>query len=83
MSVSFQPSSILAPGGYRRVIGIDGRRTALIACPQCGTRMLLNPHPVDANGNVSPSVVCRKPCDFHEYIVLTEWGETAAQDHAA
>ncbi len=49
------------------------RRTAFICCPDCGALLLLNPHIVASDGTVTPSVACRPPCDFHEFIRLDKW----------
>lgn len=51
----------------------EGRRTAIIICPFCRGKLVLNPHKVDQDGDVSPSVVCRPPCSFHEFITLKDW----------
>jgi hypothetical protein len=49
----------------------NGRSTANIVCPDCGLVSCLDPHNIDKDGNVTPSVVC--DCGFHEYISLVDW----------
>lgn len=57
--------------------GFDGFK-ATICCPLCGHSAFL-PHDVDAQGVVTPSVVCPHHdvegirCTWHEYIVLDGW----------
>jgi hypothetical protein len=46
---------------------------AILVCPN-GHYERIKFHTIDADGNVSPSVVCQgKDCNFHETIVLTNW----------
>jgi hypothetical protein len=59
-------------GTYKPCIH-EGRRTAIVICPLCQSKLVLNPHLVGADGEVSPSVVCRPPCAFHEFIILVGW----------
>ncbi len=50
----------------------DGKRMAIIACPDCGVRgSLAGSHEVAEDGKVTPSVAC--DCGFHEFIVLEGW----------
>ena len=61
-------------GKYRK--GIDAKKiaTASIACPECGKVCSLTNHKIDADGKVSPSVVCPGDgCSFHEHIILDGW----------
>lgn len=44
------------------------------ACPSCGAEGDLTDHEIDADGVVSPSVVC-PACDWHEHVVLAQFGE--------
>jgi hypothetical protein len=67
-------------GTYKPCRLEEGRLTANIICPDCGTMLCLNPHQVSADGTVNPSVVCDCGfheyivlCGFHEYIVLADW----------
>jgi hypothetical protein len=51
----------------------NGRPTVRIACPKCLTSGDLDAHDIDADGNVSPTVVCpNEACDFHDTVKL-EW----------
>jgi hypothetical protein len=71
----FEQSDSREPGTWRGCL-FEGRRTAFVVCPNCGQRLLLNPHKVAADGSVSPSVVCGRgdhPCTFHDYIQLDDW----------
>lgn len=56
--------------GVWKPANIDGKRTARLSCPACGKIASLDDHALDANGSVSPSVVCGEDCGFHEYIIL-------------
>lgn len=65
-------------GKWRRVV-LDGVKTAEIRCPKCGgiVRISNDPdrgHEIDADGMVTPSLVCpRVRCDFHETVMLEDW----------
>lgn len=59
-------------GTYKPCRTEFGRLTANIFCPGCGVMLHLDPHKVNKNGNVEPSVVCCN-CDFHDYVVLNNW----------
>jgi len=61
-----------------------GSRGATFKCPDCGGEALLGGvydedsdaggHMIDADGNVSPGVVCPFPgCEFHQNITLIGW----------
>ncbi len=53
---------------------LDGKRTATVSCPECGRACSLSQHEIDAEGNVSPSVVCPyDDCDWHVWIRLEGW----------
>lgn len=70
--MNFTFSETREPGTYKPVL--DGnRRTAIVICPRCGSRLHLSPHLVLNDGTVTPSVVCRSPCTFHEFITLDGW----------
>jgi len=50
------------------------QRKASIVCPECGRMRLIISHTINADGTVSPSVVCgMSDCSFHEFIKLEEW----------
>lgn len=51
------------------------KHTAALLCPGCGRAFTLGGvHAIDANGVVSPSVVCPyPPCVFHVFVRLEEW----------
>jgi len=67
----FKYSETREKGTYKPCFNQDGRKSAFIVCPDCGTRLHMNPHIVAANGTVSPSVVCHGDgCNFHDYVVL-------------
>jgi hypothetical protein len=44
-------------GVWHPVKTLDGSRSALISCPDCGAVFTLSNHKIDAQGVVSPSVV--------------------------
>jgi len=70
--MNFTFSETREPGTYKPVL--DGnRRTAIVVCPRCGSRLHLSPHLVLNDGTVTPSVVCRSSCTFHEFITLDGW----------
>ena len=67
-------------------VRIDGEPGAVFKCPKCGGEAVLGGevqpkldaggHTMDAEGNVSPSVVCPfDPCDFHQFVTLVGWPE--------
>lgn len=59
-------------GTWRPVV-LDGKKTARLSCPGCGSIALLD-HKIDKEGNVTPSVVCPiQSCDFHEFVKLEGW----------
>ncbi len=49
-----------------------GGKSATFSCPK-GHWGTLEDHTIAADGTVSPSVLCMRDCDFHEYIVLDGW----------
>lgn len=51
----------------------DGKRTALVSCPECGKVASLSGHTIAANGDVTPSLICPFDCGFHEYVTLEGW----------
>lgn len=51
----------------------DGRLTARVTCPDCGTVATLD-HDILADGTVTPSPECPvTACGFHEQGRLLEW----------
>lgn len=51
----------------------DGQRSAMLVCPTCGQPASLSNHVIEADGSVTPSVVCPYECPFHEFIQLADW----------
>lgn len=52
----------------------DGGTAVEMTCPRCHRTARLSAHTVDADGKVSPSVVCPTPnCGFHEWVQLECW----------
>ena len=64
-------SELSKPFTWKGGITQNGR-TALIQCEN-GHNISLSAHKIDEAGYVSPSVVCRFGCDFHEHIILVGW----------
>ena len=79
-------------GRYRRGRTAEGKLSVSISCPRCGGVASLSGHAIDAQGDVTPSVVCPhdieqvelRPlgevtvkCDFHEFVRLEGWTEGA------
>ena len=59
-------------GTWLRIIS-DGRVSARMSCPGCGSTGTLTLHEIDHLGNVTPSVDCEE-CDYHESgLVLVGW----------
>lgn len=57
-------------GGWHHVIR-DGKPIVIAYCPLCGKDGDLGDHQIDAEGNVSPIVVCpHTPCTFHDMVKL-------------
>lgn len=65
---------------------------AMLYCPNCHKPMSITNHSIDADGNVSPSVVCPnnlglaqgiekfgEKCQFHEFVRLDGWPTYVAQ----
>lgn len=50
----------------------SGYSQAIFYCPNGHAGCLKN-HTVAADGAVSPSVVCERDCNFHDYIKLLDW----------
>ncbi len=52
----------------------DGVSTATVSCPDCGEVCSLTSHNIDAQGRVTPSLVCpTRNCDFHKFVELVGW----------
>lgn len=69
--IEFKQASHAGPmvkGSWRRF----GRAAVVICCQGCGFVARL-PHEVAADGTVTPSVVCPKPCGFHDMVKLEGW----------
>lgn len=60
-------------GTYIRWLYLPGRWTAAFRCPGCGRAFCLAEHRIDADGQVSPSVVCPYDCGFHVGMKLEGW----------
>lgn len=53
---------------------VDGQRTALFCCPDCGRRGTLETHTIGDDGRVTPSVRCNDGCEFHQTgVQLQGW----------
>lgn len=53
--------------------------TARVSCAKCGEMATLWEHSIDAQGKVTPSVVCpEKSCDWHVDVTLEGWAEAIA-----
>ena len=68
----------LIPGRWRPVLRQgekpgDPMEVIKFACPSCGIEADLSDHEVDANGLVSPSVLCPAECGFHASVTLKGW----------
>ena len=60
-------------GEYVRIIQ-DGKATARLGCPGCGTISPMSDHEIAADGSVTPSVGCPNDCGYHEVgVILEEW----------
>gem|GEM_PF-5928197 len=63
-----------ARGVWRGTKRRDGRRSALVSCPECGQTCSLSQHKIEKNGEVRPSVVCPvEGCTFHAWVRLEGW----------
>jgi len=65
-------------GQYRETVAEGGEKSALIGCPNCGTKgSLRNTHRIGPDGKVTPSVRCPgngvEVCSFHEMVILEGW----------
>jgi len=49
------------------------RRTAIVSCPGCGQSTSISQHTIDADGKVTPSLVCPFGCGFHDFVTLENW----------
>ena len=57
-------------------IWIEGKITARVGCPGCGTISAMSDHDIAADGSVTPSVGCPNDCGYHEVgVVFEDWGE--------
>ena len=70
---TFKYSETREKGTYKPAIMANNRLSAIIICPDCGGKLALHPHTVEIDGRVVPSVVCRPPCHFHDYVTLEGW----------
>jgi hypothetical protein len=81
------PASVfhMNPGEWVPV-RFDGKRSAYFCCPTCRNVGGIRSHTIDAEGNVSPSIVCsatspntgKAGCaekGFHEFAQLEGWAE--------
>jgi len=69
-------------GGWCPALKADGSKTAWFWCPRCGLMGSLAGHEIDAQGNVTPSVLCgyngyivngvSQECGFHESGIRLE-----------
>ncbi len=65
----------LPPGTWSVTRDTDGNCFVWFACPTCGKKAILD-HDIDADGTVTPSVVCPfEGCTFHEFVELEGWQE--------
>ncbi|KKN37823.1 hypothetical protein LCGC14_0759670 [marine sediment metagenome] len=54
----------------------EGKVTARLACPGCGTISSMYEHDISPEGNVTPSVDCSNDCGYHEVgVVLAGWSD--------
>lgn len=59
--------------------GKRGTPTARVACAKCGQSAPIWFHEIDAEGNVTPSLVCPMDgCDWHVTVMLQGWKEAIA-----
>lgn len=60
--------------GVWRPVTVDGKPTAKVSCPDCGSRANLTDHVIDSNGYPDASLECTHPgCSFHERVHLEGW----------
>lgn len=66
-------SFLRTKGTWHTVFIGKGKETVKLYCPDCGKAGDLGEHEIDADGKVTPSVVCpNEDCNFHEYIILKD-----------
>lgn len=74
------PNGVPVRGTWHGGQKAGGKRTALVACPNCGKIASLSDHEIDNSGHVTPSVVCpQNSCEFHEMVVLDGWDPDGAE----
>jgi len=62
------------PGTWWPVRLEGGRQSAFVTCPLCRLGAALEDHEIDADGAVSPSLVCpREGCSWHVWVKLKDW----------
>ena len=60
--------------GVWRPVTVDGKATAKVSCPSCGSVANLEDHEIDQNGIPDASLDCSHPgCEFHKHISLQGW----------
>ena len=52
--------------------------TARVSCAKYGAMASLADHSIDAEGKVTPSLVCPDECGWHVDVVLDGWAEAIA-----
>lgn len=71
---STRRDGVMQQGEWRGGQKARSQRTALACCPGCGKLLSLGRHTIDADGTVTPSLVCPfRGCDFHEFVMLADW----------
>ncbi len=61
-----------APASSWHPVNVDGKRTAVVTCPNRHTCYL--DHEILSDGTVRPSLVCPiDGCGFHEHVKLSSW----------
>lgn len=62
------------PGTWKGLKLAEGGRSASFTCPECHQLASLTDHTIEADGRVTPSVVCPTDgCTFHQFIQLEGW----------
>ena len=60
----------------------DGRRSAVVRCPECGLPSFVTDHKIDDRGDMQGAFRCRAAsCGFHGDLALDGWQED--EQHAA
>lgn len=60
--------------GVWRPVTVDGKPTAKVSCPGCGSVANLDNFVIDENGIPDASLDCKHPgCTFHTTVVLMGW----------